>query len=156
MTRKGKDKVPRIAPEFQAAFDAEAGLVQQQLTEHERKNLAKLAPDTAALFRDRTDEYDARVDEARQSENRLPDDEWKDLDPEPALVKVLTAEQLDAVLDAPEPAKVLCAWCGLEVAPMWMQRASQMAKAKGVGVTEFMTELIKRQWVASGAGKAKR
>lgn len=145
MTRKGKDKVPKIEPKFQPAIEAEKGLVQQQLTESERAQLAKLAPETAYVMgqteadaRQSALRFDTESDELREHALTEP--------PSPPPVHVAEPNP---------PEKLLCAWCGLEVKPIWMDRVSVMAKAKGVNVTEFMTGLIKKQWIASGAGKGK-
>lgn len=94
------------------------------------------------------------IDAARASEERF--------EPEPSALDsfltedekqapyaaVLTAEQLEAVLDSPEPA----GFAGMvEVHPTWLDRAKTMADADGFTVPEFIERLIKRQWIASGA-----
>jgi hypothetical protein len=184
MARKGKDKVPKIDPALLAsdkAFvrqqltlderDALAQLAPETAfvmgtapttlcTEHVRSDenpdeCAKCGkpltpPITDEMLRQAEEDlkrFDAAAAEARQSDLRFDDGPRYD-EPE---VTVSTSAAPPPV----EPPKVLCAWCGLEVTPMWMDRAFTMAKAQGVGVTEFMTTLIKRQWIASGAGKGK-
>lgn len=105
------------------------------------------------LFTDRTDAWEERADEARQSEQRLGSRLDSSLEAEGIKEEVdATVQRRLAADDGPshEPAAV---GGMVELQTMWLDRAVTMAKADGFTVTEFIERLIKRQWIASGGGK---
>lgn len=86
-------------------------------------------------LRDRPDEWEERIDAARQSEAR--DDETP----------------VDA-LGTPGPYKDGLGHILVAITPLWHERAVKLAE--GVPMTDYVEGLIKRQWIASGAGKGQR
>ncbi len=100
---------------------------------------------------------DELADEARQSENRIGStfDSFLEANGIKEEVEALTAAKIAATDDGPlhEPA----AFQGMvEIPEPWFSRAVTMAQSAGVGVPEFIESLIKRQWIASGAGRMSR
>lgn len=185
MASKGKSKTPKIDPAYQAAVEAERDLVQQQLTDGERAELSRLAPETAFVMAPTTvcnehvsnkekplecakcgkpfaEWWTSAPDEARQSDQRLGsalDDFFeaegiKDEVRARAAAKLFATDDGTVPLDEPTDATVYPGM--VEVDNVWLGRAVKMAKVEGVTVNGFIVGLIKRQWIASGAGKGKR
>lgn len=145
MASKGKSKTPKIDPAVQAAVE-----------DLQRENV-KTYPLSVL------DE----INDARQSDQRLGSalDDFFEAESKNEEVDARAAAKLAATDDGPvheltakDPERWDPMFRGgmVEVQTVWLDRAVQMAKADGFTVPEFIERLIKRQWIASGAGKGKR
>lgn len=95
--------------------------------------------------------FDAAIDEARQSEKRFTDDEWRDIDPiragetEAGPVKMTERAADDGPSYEGNPRLV-------KLDELWAMRLSVLANEAGESRGDYLTKLIRRQWVARGKG----
>lgn len=182
MGRKGKGKEPPICerdvrvaaaldaaglpPElFSAVTEADelfsaAAEAAKEAEEHGGIAMVLTADDLAAALRDKTDEFDERVQEARESERRF----------ETPVENVATAPtvqcsehewrcnrcgkpqaMLDSIL---REAVTITGPCSIvQISQQWGERLEKLAEAQRMTVPAFVELLIKRHWVASGGGR---
>jgi hypothetical protein len=151
MASKGKSKVPKIEPEFRDAVEAEKRLVQQQLTEGERSRMVELAPETG---------YVMAVDRQQSLPSEAPTKP----------TQVMRPEKGEPCTDHAGMTENFCLKCGMplqdvksdgggyrpypvSVPEPWATRLFALAKQANMSPQLLIETLIKKQWIASGAGK---